>query len=68
MGLQWSGVVAMQDGRTYRAKVLIGADGNLSQVRKQLLADGMPRFAGLAIWRAMRCASRTQQRREPKEH
>jgi 2-polyprenyl-6-methoxyphenol hydroxylase-like FAD-dependent oxidoreductase len=57
----------MQDGRTYTAKVLIGADGNLSQVRKQLLADGMPRFAGLAIWRAMRCASRTQQQREPKD-
>lgn len=49
-------VLTMQDGRRYRAKVLIGADGNLSQVRKQLLADGLPRFAGLAIWRAMRCA------------
>ncbi|KAK9901587.1 hypothetical protein WJX75_003519 [Coccomyxa subellipsoidea] len=47
-------IVHLKDGRTYTAKVLIGADGNLSQVRKQLLADGMPRFAGLAIWRAMR--------------
>lgn len=44
----------VQDGRKFRAKVLIGADGNLSQVRKQLLDDGLPRFAGLAIWRAMR--------------
>ncbi|EIE20795.1 FAD/NAD(P)-binding domain-containing protein [Coccomyxa subellipsoidea C-169] len=47
-------IVHLKDGRSYRAKVLIGADGNLSQVRKQLLADGLPRFAGLAIWRAMR--------------
>ncbi|CAL8467996.1 g7534 [Coccomyxa elongata] len=47
-------IIHLKDGRQYRAKILIGADGNLSQVRKQLLADGLPRFAGLAIWRAMR--------------
>jgi len=37
------------------ASVLVGADGNLSRVRGQLLGDGLPRFAGLAVWRAMRC-------------
>lgn len=36
------------------AAVLVGADGNLSDVRRQLLDDGLPRFAGLAVWRAMR--------------
>ena len=39
------------------ASVLVGADGNLSDVRHQLLADGLPRFAGLAVWRAVRCAA-----------
>ena len=43
----------MQDGTTLQSKVLVGADGNLSTVRKQLLDDGLPRYAGLAIWRAM---------------
>ncbi len=45
----------MQGGGGCRAKVLIGADGNLSQVRRQLLQDGLPTFAGVAVWRAMRC-------------
>jgi 2-polyprenyl-6-methoxyphenol hydroxylase-like FAD-dependent oxidoreductase len=39
--------------------LLVGADGNLSQVRRQLLDDGLPQFAGIAIWRAMRCAAQT---------
>ena len=47
----------MQDGRKSGAKVLIGADGNLSAVRKQLLNDGLPPYAGLAVWRAMGWAS-----------
>lgn len=47
----------MQDGRELGAKILIGADGNLSAVRKQLLNDGLPRYAGLAVWRAMGWAS-----------
>jgi 2-polyprenyl-6-methoxyphenol hydroxylase-like FAD-dependent oxidoreductase len=45
-----------QDGRKVGAKVLIGADGNLSAVRKQLLNDGLQHYAGLAVWRAMGCA------------
>ncbi|CAK0782174.1 hypothetical protein CVIRNUC_005595 [Coccomyxa viridis] len=27
-------------------------DGNLSAVRQQMLGDGLPRFAGVAVWRA----------------
>ncbi|KAK9845839.1 hypothetical protein WJX81_003900 [Elliptochloris bilobata] len=46
--------VYLRDGRTVTASVLVGADGNLSDVRRQLLDDGLPRFAGLAVWRAMR--------------
>ena len=42
----------MQDGRKLSTKVLIGADGNLSAVRHQMLGDGLPRFAGVAVWRA----------------
>ncbi|KAK9808789.1 hypothetical protein WJX72_003718 [[Myrmecia] bisecta] len=48
------GVVAhFRGGVSCQAKLLIGCDGNLSQVRKQLLNDGMPTFGGLAVWRAM---------------
>lgn len=43
----------MQDGRKLQAKLLIGADGNLSALRKQLLGDGLPRYDDLAVWRAM---------------
>jgi 2-polyprenyl-6-methoxyphenol hydroxylase-like FAD-dependent oxidoreductase len=49
------GLCCVQGGGGCRAKVLIGADGNLSQVRRQLLQDGLPTFAGVAVWRAMRC-------------
>ncbi|GMH39906.1 hypothetical protein BSKO_07810 [Bryopsis sp. KO-2023] len=34
-----------------RAKIVIGADGNQSQVRQHLLNDGLPRFLGVAVWR-----------------
>ncbi|KAK9808815.1 hypothetical protein WJX72_004188 [[Myrmecia] bisecta] len=48
------GVVAhFRGGGSCQAKLLIGCDGNLSQVRKQLLDDGLPTFGSLAIWRAM---------------
>ncbi|DBA92281.1 TPA: hypothetical protein ACH3X2_003708 [Trebouxia sp. C0005] len=35
-----------------RAKVLIGADGYFSRIRKQCLNDGPPLFAGCVMWRA----------------
>ena len=57
-GLEASGCcTALQDGGGCRAKILIGADGNLSQVRRQLLDDGLPTFAGVAVWRAVRCGA-----------
>jgi salicylate hydroxylase len=34
-----------------RAGVLVGADGNMSGVRAQLLGDGPPHYTGLAVWR-----------------
>jgi 2-polyprenyl-6-methoxyphenol hydroxylase-like FAD-dependent oxidoreductase len=34
-----------------RAAVLVGADGNQSGVRAQLLGDGPPTYTGLAVWR-----------------
>lgn len=33
------------------ARVLIGADGNLSGVRAALLGDGPPAYSGLSVWR-----------------
>ena len=41
------------DGRTARGKVLVGADGLKSVVRKQLHGDGEPRYAGYAARRGV---------------
>ena len=34
-----------------RASLLIGADGNQSGVRSELLGDGPPAYSGLSVWR-----------------
>lgn len=41
------------DGREERGLALIGADGQKSVIRAQVVADGPPRFGGMAGWRAM---------------
>ena len=44
---------AVQQGAvTVKAKLLVGADGNMSAVRQQVLGDGPPQFLGTVIWRA----------------
>jgi len=40
-------------GREERGDLLIGADGLNSTVRKRLLGDGPPRYAGYIAWRAV---------------
>jgi 2-polyprenyl-6-methoxyphenol hydroxylase-like FAD-dependent oxidoreductase len=48
------GVVArLSDGGEARGDVLVGADGLHSAVRRQLLGDGPPRYAGYTSWRAV---------------
>ncbi|KAL3136311.1 hypothetical protein ABBQ38_005577 [Trebouxia sp. C0009 RCD-2024] len=45
--------IHFDDGQpSVRAKLLIGADGYFSRIRKQCLDDGPPKFAGLVMWRA----------------
>ncbi|KAL3144420.1 hypothetical protein ABBQ32_004168 [Trebouxia sp. C0010 RCD-2024] len=41
-----------RDQPSVRAKILIGADGYFSRIRKQCLNDGPPMFAGCVMWRA----------------
>ncbi|GAB4822622.1 hypothetical protein N2152v2_009668 [Parachlorella kessleri] len=41
-----------QESVTVNAKLLVGADGNMSGVRQQVLGDGPPQFLGTVIWRA----------------
>jgi 2-polyprenyl-6-methoxyphenol hydroxylase-like FAD-dependent oxidoreductase len=48
------GVTArLEDGSEERADLLVGADGIRSLVRGRVLADGPPRYAGYAGWRAV---------------
>lgn len=44
--------VEFTDGRRVEGDVLIGADGFNSVVRRQLLGDEPPRYAGYVCWRA----------------
>ena len=45
--------VRLADGRRERADWLIGADGIRSTVRRQLLPDLEPAYAGYVAWRAL---------------
>jgi 2-polyprenyl-6-methoxyphenol hydroxylase-like FAD-dependent oxidoreductase len=48
------GVTArFEDGREERADFLVGADGVQSIVRKKLLGDSPPRYAGYTIWQGI---------------
>ena len=41
------------DGTEVRADLLVGADGLRSTIRRGLLGDGNPRYAGYTAWRAV---------------
>ncbi|MFK7845990.1 MAG: FAD-dependent monooxygenase [Rhodothermales bacterium] len=45
--------VSFQDGTVARGTYLVGADGIHSAIRKQVLGDEAPRFAGYTAWRAV---------------
>lgn len=54
-----AGVVAQfEDGSLERGAVLVGADGLRSAVRRQLLNDGSPRYAGYSTYRGTLPAGR----------
>jgi 2-polyprenyl-6-methoxyphenol hydroxylase-like FAD-dependent oxidoreductase len=46
-------VARFGDGSEERGEVLIGADGAHSTIRRQLLGDGAPRYAGYTIWQGI---------------
>lgn len=46
-------VVHFEDGTSHVTNYLIAADGIHSPVRKQLLPDSLPRYAGYTCWRAV---------------
>ncbi len=43
----------LNDGRTVRGDVLVGADGLHSRVRRQLVGEHKPRFTGGMAWRGL---------------
>jgi salicylate hydroxylase len=45
--------IALSDGRSARADVVIGADGIHSAVRAALFGAGRPEFTGIMAWRAV---------------
>jgi 2-polyprenyl-6-methoxyphenol hydroxylase-like FAD-dependent oxidoreductase len=45
--------IKFQDGTSYETDYLIVADGIHSPLRKKLLPDSLPRFAGYTCWRAI---------------
>ncbi|MGD2114897.1 MAG: FAD-dependent monooxygenase, partial [Acidobacteriota bacterium] len=47
----------LEDGRTERGAIAIGADGIWSSVRRQLIGDGAPRYAGYTSWRGVTTAT-----------
>ncbi|MGK7235802.1 FAD-dependent monooxygenase [Streptomyces hygroscopicus] len=45
--------VLLADGSTLTADTLVGADGLHSAVRRQLVGDGLPRNAGITVYRSI---------------
>ncbi len=45
--------LALEDGGVARGDLLIGADGIHSAIRRQLVGDGEPRYAGYTCWRGV---------------
>ncbi len=43
----------LESGHTVEGDALIGADGVRSAIRRQLVGDGMPRVAGITVYRAI---------------
>ena len=41
------------NGLTWSGDLVVGADGLRSTIRRQLLADGEPRYAGVTVWRGV---------------
>ncbi|MGE3345146.1 MAG: FAD-dependent monooxygenase [Vicinamibacterales bacterium] len=51
-------VVRCADGSTFETELLVGADGLRSKVRRQVVRDGEPTYAGYTSWRGVTSAGR----------